>query len=103
MYISNAFSLSMIAPRAHIDVSPLTAEEVAALPLESAIGHADTAKVVGGLIGVDLSANRANVFLKPGEKMVVAQYIGPRLPEGATQLPDGARIEFRLVKVEEVA
>ena len=93
----------MIAPRAHIDVSPLTAEEVAALPLVSAIGHADTAKVVGGLIGVDLSANRANVFLKPGEKMVVAQYIGPRLPEGATQLPDGARIEFRLVKVKEVA
>ena len=103
MYISNAFSLSMIAPRAHIDVSPLTAEEVAALPLESAIGHADTAKVVGGLIGVDLSANRANVFLKPGEKMVVAQYIGPRLPEGATQLPEGARIEFRLVEIEEVA
>lgn len=103
MYISNAFSLSMIAPRAHIDVSPLTAEEVAALPLESAIGHADTAKVVGGLIGVDLSANRANVFLKPGEKMVVAQYIGPRLPEGATQLPDGARIEFRLVEIKEVA
>ena len=103
MYISNAFSLSMIAPRAHIDVSPLTAEEVAVLPLESAIGHADTAKVVGGLIGVDLSANRANVFLKPGEKMVVAQYIGPRLPEGATQLPEGARIEFRLVEIEDLS
>lgn len=101
MHISNAFSLSMIAPRARIDVSPLTAEEVAALPLESAIGHADTAKVISGLIGVDLPANRANIYLKPGEKMVVAQYIGPRLPEGATQLPEGARIEFRLV--EEVA
>ena len=96
MYISNAFSLSMVAPNATIRVSPLNVEEVAALPLESAIGHADTAKVVSGLIGVDLSANRANVFLKPGEKMVVAQYIGPRLPEGA-------RIEFRLVEIEEVA
>ena len=101
MYISNAFSLSMVDPNATIKVSPLTAEEVAALPLESAIGHADTAKVVGGLLGIDLPANRVNISLKPGEKMVVAQYIGPRLSEGATQLPVGARIEFRLV--EEVA
>lgn len=101
MYISNAFSLSMIAPRARIDVSPLTAEEVAMLPLESAIGHADTAKVVGGLLGIDLPANRINISLKPGEKMVVVQYIGSRLPVGATQLPEGAKIEFRLV--EEVA
>jgi len=93
----------MIAPRAHIDVSPLTAEEVAALPLESAIGHADTAKVVGDLLGIDLLANRVNISLNPGDNMVVAQYIGPRLQEGATQLPDGARIEFRLVKVKEVA
>lgn len=101
MYISNAFSLSMVAPNSTIKVSPLTAEEVAMLPLESAIGHADTAKVVGSLLGVDLPANRANISLKPGEKMVVAQYIGPRLPEGATQLPEGAKIEFRLV--DEVA
>lgn len=102
MYISNAFSLSMVAPSATVKVSLMTAEEVAALPLESAIGHADTAKVVGGLLGIDLPANRANISLNPGEKMVVAQYIGSRLPEGATQLPEGARIEFRLVEIEEV-
>jgi hypothetical protein len=101
MYISNAFSLSMVAPNATIKVSPLNVEEVAVLPLVSAIGHADTAKVVSGLLGVDLPSNRVNISLNPGEKMIVAQYIGPRLPEGATQLPDGARIEFRLV--EEVA
>lgn len=103
MYISNAFSLNMVAPTATIKVSPLTAEEVAVLPLESAIGHADTARVVSGLLGIDLAPNRVSISLRPGEKMIVAQYIGPRLPEGATQLPSGARIEFRLVKVEEVA
>ena len=103
MYISNAFSLSMVAPNATIKVSPLNVEEVAVLPLVSAIGHADTAKVVSGLLGIDLPANRANISLNPGEKMVVAQYIGSRLPEGATQLPEGARIEFRLVEIEEVA
>lgn len=100
MYIGNAFSLSMVAPSATIRVSPLTAEEVSRMPpIVSAIGHADTAFLVGKLIGRELPANRANIFLKSGEKMIVAQYIGPRLPEGAKELPEGARIEFRLVEV----
>jgi hypothetical protein len=29
----------------------------------------------------------------------VAQYVGPRLPEGTTRLPDGARIDYYLVAV----
>lgn len=66
---------------------------------ESAIGHADTARIVSGMLGVELPANRVNVKLAKGEKMIVAQYSGPRLPEGATTLPDGAKIEFVLVDV----
>lgn len=99
MIIGNAFSLSMVAPSATIMVSPLAAEDVGKLPLESAIGHADTAFLVGQLVGQPLVANRANIALKSGDSMVVAQYIGPRLPEGAKELPDGARVEFRLVEV----
>lgn len=68
--------------------------------LESAIGHADTARIVSGMLGVELPANRVNVKLAKGEKMIVAQYSGPRLPEGATTLPDGAKIEFVMVGVE---
>lgn len=90
----------MVAPSATIKVSPLAAEEVSQLgPLESAIGHADTAFFVGKRIGRELPANRVNVALKSGDSMIVAQYIGPRLPEGAKELPAGARIEFRLVEV----
>lgn len=67
--------------------------------LESVIGHADTARIVSDILGVELPANRATVKLQPGEKMIVAQYSGPRLPEGATTLPEGAKIEFVLVEV----
>ena len=99
MIIGNAFSLQMVGPTAQINVSLITSEEVSKLPLESVIGHVDTAFLVGKMLGQDLPANRANVTLKPGDSMIVAQYIGPRLPEGAKELPFGARIEFRLVKV----
>lgn len=39
-------------------------------------------------------ANRVNVKLEPGVLILVGQYIGPRLPEGATTLPEGASIEW---------
>jgi hypothetical protein len=101
MYITNAFSLNMLdlTDSLVIGLEPLTPAEVASMPLVSAIGHADTARVVGGLLGVELPVNRATISLRQGDVIVVAQYRGPRLPEGATVLPDGAVIEFVEVKV----
>jgi len=73
-----------------------------------AIGHTDTAAVVGGLLGlpendiarmVEAAKTRPTVKMTNGDKAVVAQYIGPRLPEGVTKLPEGARIEFFLVEL----
>jgi len=60
----------------------------------SAIGHADTAKIVSGLLGIELPANRISIKMTGMEKVIVAQYSGCRLPEGATILPEGAKIEF---------
>jgi hypothetical protein len=71
----------------------------------SAIGHADTARLVGQALGIELPADRRNVVLGD-ELMLVCQYVGPRLPEGATELPSGAKIEFfavRLASGEELA
>lgn len=84
------------------DLSDITEKgETAYAPvvLESAIGHAETAAIVSDILGVNLPANRCNVKLTRGEKIIIAQYIGPRLPEGATKLPEGAKIEFRMVEV----
>lgn len=68
--------------------------EVSELPegLESAVGHADTAAVLG------LPCNRVNVRLKKGDTVFVAQLQGGRLPEGSTTLPEG--FTFRFLKVE---
>ena len=83
---------------------PLSFKEIQpdAIPADiySVIGHADTARVVGGLLGREIPANRVTYKAQPGDVLYVAQYTGPRLPEGATQLPEGAEIRF--YKIEEV-
>lgn len=61
--------------------------------LESAIGHQDTANVLG------VPMNRVNVKLYPGDTAYVAQLIGGRLPEGTTTLPEGFRFKFIKVTV----
>jgi len=67
---------------------------------ESCIGHADTANVLSNLLQNEIPCNRVTVQLKQNEKCIVAQYIGPRLPEGSLRLPEGSKIEFFLVKME---
>jgi hypothetical protein len=67
---------------------------------ESCIGHADTANVLSNLLQNEIPCNRVTVNLGPNEKCIIAQYIGPRLPEGAISLPEGAEIRFFLVKME---
>ena len=87
-YLLNAFSLQMV------DV-PCTVhfEEVNKLPegLISAIGHQDTANVLG------VEMNRINVHLSIGDVAYVAQLQGGRLPEGSTTLPEG--FFFKYIRV----
>lgn len=70
--------------------SKVSFEEVESLPegLTSAIGHQDTANVLG------VPMNRVNVHLAKGDIAYVAQLQGGRLPEGSTQLPDGFSFKF---------
>lgn len=66
-------------------------EEVDSFPKEgivSAIGHADTAKVLG------LPCNRVTLKLTLGDILYVAQLQGGRLPEGTTTLPEGFYFKF---------
>lgn len=98
-YLSNAFSLQMLDTAAahEIRTAPVTASETAqALSggFTSAIGHADTARVVSGLLGLDVPCNRANIRLTAADTLYVAQVTGGRLPEGATELPEGMTLAF---------
>lgn len=103
MYLLNAFSLNMIPDNyvgGNLAISPLTVEEVKYNlkdGFKSAVGHADTAKVFSSVLELTVECNRCNVVLDPAEFAIVGQYVGPRLPEGATTLPEGATIKwFRL-------
>ena len=103
MHICNAFSLQMLDKlNAQIQVTPVSKDQVKNLmgsKLVSAIGHADTAAVVSSDLGLELPANRVNVKLADGEEIVVAQFVGGRLPEGATTLPQGIELSYILVRV----
>lgn len=90
VFLMNAFSLQMV------DVPCIAIfEEVGTLPngLTSAIGHQDTANVLG------VPMNRVNVHLSEGDIAYVAQLQGGRLPEGSKTLPDGFSFKFIKVKV----
>lgn len=102
MYLCNAFSLQMLsAYPANVQINEVGLEDVIEIrdQLISAIGHADTSAVLSSLLGFSVPTARVNVSLKSGDKIVVAQYVGGRLPEGATVLPEGASFRFLVVSV----
>lgn len=121
VYICNALSLSMLdreAQRGALDSlslkeqvqartpMPLSAAEAikyiadwtsAGADVVSAVGHADTAAILGGILGRKIAVNRVSVKLNAYSRAVIGQYVGPRLPEGTTTLPEGAAIEWWIV------
>lgn len=61
----------------------------------SAIGHADIAAIMSNFLELDLPVNRVSIKLDdPKDIVLIGQYIGPRLPEGTTKLPDNAKLEW---------
>ncbi len=106
-YLLNAFSLNMLSIDGHsagyLRVYPMSVDEVRFLlkgenGYTSAVGHAETAAVFSGQLGMPVLFNRATVSLNPGDAAIVGQYKGPRLPEGATTLPEGAKIDWMMVE-----
>ena len=105
--IANAFSLNMLT----LDVGA-TDLQVCRIPpeyirqeiaeaggFESIVGHADTAAIFSSLLGLDVPCNRATFQLEEDVILFVGQYKGPRLPEGATSLPEGAKVEWAMVTI----
>jgi hypothetical protein len=88
--------------KALVNVEQISLEEaktVLANGFVSAIGHQDTANILSNMLGVVVEVNRVNVVLNDDTTLIVAQYKGPRLPEGSTELPEDARIKFYRVRL----
>lgn len=105
VYISNAFSLSMVPGDAVLLVKKINdpANYIKWIGLDfevvSCVGHENTAKLYSKILDYDVECNRVSVKAEYCDRIFVGQYIGPRLPEGATELPEGARIEWYEVYV----
>ena len=112
MILLNAFSANMLAEfPVNVKFTEISAAEARAALMcaaeadgeadciRSAVGHADTAAVFESVLNVPVPCRRETVLLGNGDWAVVGQYSGPRLPEGATILPEGATIRWLLVEV----
>ena len=102
MKLANAFSINMLPGNSVVKFTQITtdqAKEILDNNIESFIGHTDTANVLTTILGVPILVNRASLIAQKGESFIVAQFSGPRLPEGTTSLPEGAKITFWLVEV----
>ena len=109
--LTNAFSLNMLDDASEHNVKikklSLASARIAAANLDkNAIGHQDTAAVVENVLtngeGGLPTAERSTVVMDNDTELLVAQYRGPRLEEGAVVLPEGATIEFYTVYAERV-
>jgi hypothetical protein len=115
LVVANAFSLSMMDRQAQVGADyrmPTPIENVerfieASLSMcedegytfivHSIVGHKDTASVFSHVLGFPVEYNRETFKLQPEDDLLVGQYVGPRLEEGATALPEGATIEWWLI------
>lgn len=111
LYITNAFSLSMISNTISKNdnviqptIIKVSQSEIQALlyvnEFISGVGHIDTANILTNMLNVNIKMNRINISLDSTDRLIVAQYKGSRLPEGSTELPEGASFDFYLIYLE---
>lgn len=104
MLLSNAFSLQMLTGTQTVKFTFISEEDARFILVREAwtsvVGHKDLAEILSNMFGITVPVNRVSNKLHTGDKMLVAQFMGGRLPEGATTLPEGASIQFILVEVE---
>lgn len=103
LVLVSAFSLNMLpaeAQTANIRADRLALSDAQALAPRAAgkIGHPDTATLVQSLLGLEASPYaREDLQIRPGSRLLLAQYTGPRLAPGTTTLPEGAAIAWWLI------
>jgi hypothetical protein len=96
-YLTNAFSIQMIQRDTCLSFKEISPKEIPE-DIISAIGHPDTAAVVGNILEREVPCNRISISLSRGDALYVAQLTGGRLPEGSTSLPDDFSLKFYEVK-----
>ena len=114
MWITSAFSLSMVVVSGEVEarLKVRTVSTVEARQLlsenrwQSAVGHEATARIVSKVLGVEVPAERRQVRLEEGDRVLVFQLL-QRLPEGKVlgeeelaEIVRSQKWRFVLVEVE---
>ncbi len=101
-YLLNAIPGACIpATGAFLDFVPCAPGDIPQ-DVVSCIGHEDTARIISGIAGFAVPCNRIPApCFSPEHEFYLALYRGPRLSEGATQLPEGSALDFFRVEVSE--
>lgn len=109
IYVTNAFSINMLIENTQLQflqIDPVTVINWLCMEeFTSAVGHADTAMLIqnqlyaAGGPSTDMAIgpipmNRISVQMGREDILLVAQYSGPRLPEGVHILPEGAKLTW---------
>jgi len=94
-FLLNAIPGAIVAPEGIIlEIVPAKPEWIP-MDVISSIGHKETAVIVSKMLGREVPLSRISTpVMKPGDVNWAALYQGPRLPEGATELPEGATLRF---------
>ena len=102
LYLSNAIASGML-PEGTLRKQYLTLEDakkvVRVHEFKSVVGHQNTADLFSSTLEFPIHMNRVNISLFPGDEILVGEYSGPRLPEGATSLPEGAVIRWAIYSI----
>lgn len=105
VYLVNAFSINMLEGSSDLTFGKISTETAYLFCKDAlrdgvfinAIGHSTTDVLVRNMLNINglPQGERVNVKLKDSnDELIVAQYSGPRLEEGTTELPEGATVEF---------
>lgn len=108
MKIVNAFSINLFpagvsqAVVRYYRISGLVARDlVANSDIEPGIDHPDLWEVVRRDLGLAGEITHKTAALEVGEWALIAQYRGPRLGPGATELPADVRVEYWLAMIDQ--
>lgn len=113
-YVCNVFTIAMAPKGGLLDFEPIVPERARfliqypdmgphhQLAITHAVGHEQTAQLANNQLAAGpeeerlplVKFARISVQLEPGDDLIICQYIGPRLPEGITVLPEGAEIRW---------
>lgn len=104
VYLTDTFSLDMLPTLpCFLKVQRLSVGQVREMlpQARSMVGRLQMAALYSEVLGEEIQRRRdePKPWLLVGDRVVVGEYRGPRLPEGAMELPKDASIHWQSVEV----